>query len=364
MVAWLYFIERLRRRFGGTPARHITSWRSDIMTRAPRAAARHTGFTLVELLVVIGIIAVLIAILLPALNRAREAGRQVKCLSNMRQLSHAAIMLTNDNKGYMPGGGGSATAVRDPSTGVIRNGTAAESAAGVSYDFIAWMRLKDPILGIFPQSSAHDQNITFSALAKYLGVQQKFHATPDEANQVAQKLEELYRCPSDNLEMRPKNSGNNNGNRGHYRYSYGMNDLLRTPVRSIGWPGAAGPVPAGFHGTMRVWGNRYNGKITNIKNSSDIVLFVCEDEQSIDDGVFAMSPYNWQTGGINAVAARHQKWVRIRGNVAPFNTAANEDAKGNVSFVDGHAEFFTRVDVMRRKHSGNYYWDPQFAPFQ
>src|SRR5262245_14616202 len=95
------------------------------MTRFCDSTMRHraasSGFTIVELLVVLGIISVLVAILMPALIKARESARRVQCASNMRQMGVIFQMYDNDNKELPPGNWDDAFIIRGSVHQILRD---------------------------------------------------------------------------------------------------------------------------------------------------------------------------------------------------------------------------------------------------
>jgi prepilin-type N-terminal cleavage/methylation domain-containing protein/prepilin-type processing-associated H-X9-DG protein len=108
------------------------------------------GFTLIELLVVIALIAMLISMLLPALGKAREAGRRVVCLSNQRQIGMALATYMNFYKEWMPRESGNSE--RFP----VPNEACATNNEGRVPQVPAWFRR------CAPQSERADYNISWA----------------------------------------------------------------------------------------------------------------------------------------------------------------------------------------------------------
>jgi prepilin-type N-terminal cleavage/methylation domain-containing protein/prepilin-type processing-associated H-X9-DG protein len=165
--------------------------------RRPRqfSRPRRSAFTLVELLVVIGIIAVLISLLLPSLSRARENAKQVQCMSNLRQLGNAFVMYVDAHKGYFP----------RPGAGTSRE------------DWIHWeptRKLEESPIAIF--------------LSKPVSAQH-------------------FRCPSDDVNARPPP--------GTYKYSYSANYLILRLPPTGSWNGHYAALygnPRETNATMRI----------------------------------------------------------------------------------------------------------------
>lgn len=133
---------------------------------------RRKGFTLVELLVVIGIIALLIAILMPALRKARDSANRTKCLANMRELMIGYIMYTDAHKGRLPYGG-TATPGGDPDNVNIVGWVTDANTEQAIMDGTLWNYTKN--IGIYRCPSDSTNNVRSYSINNFMDGEKSYY---------------------------------------------------------------------------------------------------------------------------------------------------------------------------------------------
>jgi prepilin-type processing-associated H-X9-DG protein len=307
-----------------------------------------TAFTLVELLVVIGIIAILVAILLPTLARARASAQTVACASNARQLALAIRLFAQEHRGYMP-------ALSDDQ----------------------WIKQNDPTRSVWVYRSKVAPPVALdwvSSLLPYLGVRnlEWFPDVPGNASKV-------FLCPSDSASDYPGSYGTTNGsapsgpglvvfnNMGNptagWPISYGVNADIGSQVDYLGSKEGkfskndnmnvfGGPAP----NTQKI-GQPMNGKFDKVRNAAEVLLIAdCGVRYNPGEAVPALTtPLDrkdsvyYTTNWMSAAGLKQEDLGRLSGiaktswlkDRIPYKRHRD---KINVAFADGHGETVLKGD--------------------
>ena len=257
---------------------------------------RPTAFTLVELLVVIGIIAILVGLLLPALDKAHVQAQQLQCMSNLRQWGTAYLIYAEQNENYFPYDGG--------------DGTGGDSVGNWGPDVIQpgqpplWFNALPPLVGFQPYA-------TMQSIAAAGGT-----ALPKAGDT------NLFVCPSANDAV----------------FTSGICDVVNGYFIMEGYAndGSTSFLPTFFSFVPNSKLNQTNGylKVSQVPKSAQTVLML---EIRIQQKEIPQKPgpdgVTWYSKTLGRAKA---DWQRM---------GARHRAGSNIMFVDGHVEWFLNTDL-------------------
>ena len=234
------------------------------------------GFTLIELLVVIAIIAILAAMLMPALAKAKQKAHGAACISNLRQWGLAQNMYLDDNRNVFP---------------LPKIATATTGASGYNENTPGWSNFKD----FHANNPGQTDSAWFNALPPYISAKPLWEIAGDPANFVSGR--KIFDCPA---VTQPSEFPDPN----RVVFNYGMNLKGNT----------------GLDASV-VYG--VNFKSTMVQNPSAFVF--------MGDGRARSTDLPYYGTPTKEVGVQHC-WVK--------QFSARHNAGGNLSFGDGHAAYF------------------------
>jgi prepilin-type N-terminal cleavage/methylation domain-containing protein len=262
------------------------------------------AFTLIELLVVIAIIAILAAMLLPALSRAKEKSRTANCLSNLKQWGLAGTMYSVDNRDAIPHDG----------MGV--NKTYAPGGSGDSADPTAWFNLLPALVAEQPLSSytanATSDPVKNSQLLPFPGGKGR-----------------LWHCPSAKMPVSDLQNLSGSGIQGFFSYVMDIDLKKATAITDMPWP----QMP----------------KSSTLAKPTATV-FMTDSVFNSAEGFTAGNYYY----SVNPAA----RWRAFPNR--------HSGAGGILNFVDGHAAYFKQVKIKAEQSNGNeplladVIWNPPY----